>query len=382
MFSSNKKLGIVGGGQLGKMLLYTTRQWDIYTKVLDADCEAPSRLACNEFVQGSLTDFETVYNFGKDCDVITIEIENVNTDALQKLEDEGKIIHPKPSAIKLIKDKGLQKEFYKQNHLPTSAFQLFDTIEEVKNAIENKTLLFPFVQKSRTEGYDGKGVAIIKSDKDLDKLLPSPSVIESLVDIASELAVIAVRNSSGELKSYDTVSMEFHPEANLLDLLLYPAPIENYYVEKTKQIAEALIEKLDMCGLLAVEFFLTKQGEILINEIAPRPHNSGHQTIESCFCSQYENHLRAVFNFPLGSTHFHTPSAMINILGDKDYAGAVHYKNIENCMSHSDIHLHIYGKKITKPYRKMGHATITNKELNKAKEKALWLRNQLQVISL
>ncbi len=382
MFSSDKKLGIVGGGQLGKMMLYKTRQWDIYTKVLDPSKEAPSRMACNEFVQGSLTDYDTVYNFGEDCDYLTIEIENVNTDALQKLEDEGKIVHPKPSVIKLIQDKGLQKEFYQNNKFMTSPFALYASREDILQALNTGKITFPFVQKSRLAGYDGKGVAVIKTEGDIDSIMDVPSVIEDMVAIKQEIAVIAARNSQGEVKSYAPVVMEFNEEANLLDLLLFPADMDTYIADKAKKMAEDLIEKLDMCGLLAVEFFIAENDDVIINEVAPRPHNSGHQTIESCNVNQYEQHLRCVFNFPLGETTVHTKSAMINILGDKGHTGPVEYTGLDACMQKEGLHIHIYGKKETKPFRKMGHITVTNTNLEQAKTIALWAKKQIQVKSL
>lgn len=381
MFSTDKKLGIIGGGQLGKMLLYKTRQWDIYTKVLDPDAEAPSRISCNQFVQGNLQDYETVYQFGQDCDYLTIEIENVNTDALLKLESEGKIIHPKPSVVALIKDKGAQKEFYKNHKMLTAPFILVKDKEEILKGISEGVIQFPFVQKSRLAGYDGKGVSVICNQNDLVKLMDTPSVVEEMVNIKYEIAVIAARNEKGEVKSYDPVMMEFNPEANLLDLLLFPASIDTYLADKAKKIAEALIKELDMCGLLAVEFFIADNEDVIINEVAPRPHNSGHQTIESCSVNQYEQHLRCIFNLPLGETGTNISSAMINILGDKSHNGKVDYLGLNECFGKEGVHIHIYGKKETKPYRKMGHATVTHKNLEQAKKTALWVKKQIQVLS-
>ena len=381
MFSQKKKLGIVGGGQLGKMLLTKTNQWDVYTKVLDPSENAPSRCSCNEFVLGSLQDFDTVYNFGKDCDYLTIEIENVNTEALQKLEDEGKVVHPRPAAIAMIKDKGLQKQFYVEHKLPTSSFDLFDDKADILKGLNTGKIQIPFVQKSRMDGYDGKGVSVIQSENDLDKIMDTASVIEDLVDIKLEIAVIAARNTNGEVVSYSPSSMEFNQEANLLDVLLFPADIDNYLKDKAQRMAEDLIEKMDVCGLLAVEFFITKDDDLVINEVAPRPHNSGHQTIESCGTSQYEQHIRGVLNLPLGKTDIGLPSAMVNLLGAPEHTGDVVYEGLNEVLQKEGVHIHIYGKKQTKPYRKMGHITVTNNNLEQAKKIALWVKEQVQVKS-
>lgn len=381
-FSTKKKLGILGGGQLGKMLLQCTQPWDVYTKVLDPDAEAPSRIGCNEFVQGSLMDYNTVYQFGQDCDVITIEIEHVNTDALIKLKQEGKEVHPNPESLKQIQDKGLQKMFFRLNELPTSDFALYANTKEILEAIEKELIKFPFVQKTRTAGYDGKGVSIIRSESDLHKLMEMPSLVEDCVDVKSEIAVIACRNMHGEIKCFDPVAMDFHEEANMLDLLLYPAPISLEKTEEAMQIAISLIEKFDICGLLAVEFLIDQQDKIFINEVAPRPHNSGHQTIESSQSSQYEQHLRGILNLPLGSTSVTVPSAMVNLLGAEGFTGNVDYNGILDCIGHEGVHIHIYGKKTTKPFRKMGHVTVTNPSLEKAKTIAQWVKQNIQVQSL
>jgi len=380
-FSTSSKLGILGGGQLGKMLLQCTRNWDIYTKVLDPDAEAPARLACNEFVQGSLKDFDTVYQFGKDCTVLTIEIEHVNTEALKKLQAEGVMVHPDPAALGQIQDKGLQKMFYRLNELPTSDFALYDDIDEIRDALAAGRIRYPFVQKTRTAGYDGKGVSIIRHADDLSKLMEMPSLVEDCVDVKTEIAVIACRNAAGEVVCYDPVSMDFHEEANLLDLLLYPAPISEALNEEAKGIARKLIEEFDLCGLLAVEFLIDQQDRLWINEVAPRPHNSGHQTIESSYTSQYEQHLRGILNLPLGSTRVKVPSAMVNLLGAEGHSGPVDYQGLNECLQIEGVHIHLYGKKITKPFRKMGHVTITNDVLDQAKTTAQWVKQNIQVLS-
>ena len=381
-FSTSKKLGILGGGQLGKMMLPIAQAWDIYTKVLDADIDAPCKNYCNEFVLGNLQDFDTVYQFGQDCDVITIEIEKVNVDALKKLKSEGKVVHPNPNSLEIIQDKGLQKMFYKTNQIPTSDFIIFDNKMAVLNAIENKLIKIPFVQKTRKDGYDGRGVCVVNTEGDLVNLLDGPCLVEDKVEISIELAIIAARNEQGEIVVYDPVSMEFHDGANMLDLLLYPAPIDQSITEKAQQIAKDLITQFDICGLLAVEFLIDKQNNIWVNEVAPRAHNSGHQTIESSYTSQYQQHVRAILNLPLGSTKTMMPSAMVNILGAEGHTGNVYYDGITECLHEEGVFIHIYGKKITKPFRKMGHATIVNQNLNEAKNKALWVRQILQAKSL
>ncbi|HNB81349.1 MAG TPA: 5-(carboxyamino)imidazole ribonucleotide synthase [Chitinophagaceae bacterium] len=380
-FSGNAILGILGGGQLGKMLLQCTRTWDIHTRVLDPDPEAPARLACNEFIQGKLSDYDTVYQFGKKCDVLSIEIEHVNTEALLQLKKEGLVIHPDPQALITIQDKGLQKQFFEQHALPSPAFRLFLNKAEILQAIEDKNLNFPFVQKSRKDGYDGRGVQVIRNEADIPKLMDVPCLTEDLVDIQTEIAVIAARNTQGDVICYDPVSMEFVEEANMLDLLLYPAPLAPSLCKQAQELASALIEKLNICGLLAVEFLVDKNNTLWINEVAPRPHNSGHQTIESTVTSQYEQHLRGILGFPLGSVDVIRASAMVNLLGAPGHQGDVLYEGMEECLAADGVHVHIYGKRQTRPFRKMGHATVTAEQLEQAKNKALWVKQTLKVIS-
>jgi 5-(carboxyamino)imidazole ribonucleotide synthase len=297
------------------------------------------------------------------------------------LKSEGKVVHPNPDSLEIIQDKGLQKMFYKTNQIPTTDFIIFENKLSILNAIENKLIKFPFVQKTRKDGYDGRGVCVVNTESDLANLLEGPCLVEDKVEISVELAVIAARNEQGEIVVYDPVSMEFHDGANMLDLLLYPAPIDRSIAEKAQQIAKQLITQFDICGLLAVEFLIDKQNNIWVNEVAPRAHNSGHQTIESSFTSQYQQHLRAILNLPLGSTEIIMPSAMVNILGAEGNTGNVYYEGIEECLQEEGVFIHIYGKKITKPFRKMGHATIINQNLNEAKNKALWVRQILQAKS-
>ncbi len=375
------KVGILGGGQLGKMLVLAAQNWELETWVLDVSKDFPAGAACDHFVEGNFKDFDDVYHFGKQVDVLTIEIEHVNTEALLKLEQEGVKIHPSPTALNIIKDKGLQKQFYKEKALPTSHFEFYENAKEIKTAIDNGQLSFPFVQKSRTAGYDGKGVAIIKSAEHLDRLMDTPSIIEPLVDIQKEIAVIVARNENGEVKAFPPVEMEFNPTANLVEFLFCPAAISNEIAQEAIAIAKSTIEAYDLCGLLAVELFLTKDNEVLINEVAPRPHNSGHHTIDSAICSQFQQHLRAIVNYPLGNTEATIPSVMVNLLGADGHRGKAQYEGLQDCFSIEGAKFHIYGKAITKPFRKMGHVTIVDQDLENAKNKARQIQKSLKIIS-
>jgi 5-(carboxyamino)imidazole ribonucleotide synthase len=378
---TNTKVGILGGGQLGKMLALAAHNWDVTTWALDTDKSFPAGPVCSHFTEGNFKNYDDVYAFGKQVDVLTIEIEHVNTDALLKLEAEGLKIHPSPAKLSIIKDKGLQKEFYKKNNLPTSDFKLYESGEAIRAAIDGGALHFPFVQKSRTAGYDGKGVAVIKSAADLHLLMPDASVVENLVDLEKEIAVIVARNEKGEIAAFPPVEMEFNPVANLVEFLVCPASLD----EKTAKDAEALakdsIEAYGICGLLAVELFLTKDNQLLINEVAPRTHNSGHHTIDSCYTSQFEQHLRAILNLPLGSTKMKTASVMVNLLGEPGYSGPVEYAGFDECVKMEGVKVHLYGKTVTKPYRKMGHVTILDPDLENAKTKARKVKETLKVIS-
>ena len=380
-FSTNKKLGILGGGQLGKMLLYDTRKWDIFTAVLDADADAPARLACNEFVQGSLLDAEKVYAFGQDCDILTIEIENVSLEALQKLENEGKKVFPQPSVLQIIQDKTVQKDFYVKNQIPTADFFVFDTKNELLAAIANKKIDFPFVWKAPRFGYDGKGVKIIRTFSDAATLPEARMLAEVLVPLQKELAVTVARNEQGETCAFPVVEMDFHGEANLVELVGCPAQISVFEEAKATQLALKLAEKLGIVGILSVEFFLTKTGEILVNEAAPRPHNSAHLFSEAAYTSQFEQHLRAILGFPLGNTALHTPAVMLNLVGENGHSGAVKYAGIERALAIAGVTPHIYGKKQTRPFRKMGHVNIVAATLNEAYAKAAKVQRILKVIA-
>ena len=378
-FSSQFKLGILGGGQLGKMMLYDTRKFDIQTYVLDPSNEAPCKIACDKFVQGSLMDFDTVYNFGKQVDVLTFEIELVNVDALEKLEQEGIKVFPSSKTLRIIQNKGKQKQFYKDNNLPTSDFQLFESLEELKT--QNSKLKTPFVWKSTEFGYDGNGVKVIRKIEDLEGLPEGECIAEQLVDFKNELAVIVARNPSGEIKTYPVVEMEFHPEANQVEYVICPARIDDNVAQKARDLALKVSEKFQHVGLLAVEMFQTQDDEILINEVAPRPHNSGHYSIEASYTSQFEQHLRAILDLPLGNTDSKVAGVMVNLVGAEGFSGNVVYENIEKILQLDGVIPHIYGKKQTRPFRKMGHVTITNQDIQKARKIAEEVKNSIRVIS-
>lgn len=378
-FSSNFKLGILGGGQLGKMLLFDTRKFDIQTYVLDPSEEAPCKIACNKFFQGDLMDFKTVYNFGKQVDLLTFEIELVNLEALEKLENEGLKIFPSPKTLKLIQNKAIQKAFYISNTIPTAPFIRFENLQSLKSKIQS--LKLPFVWKCTEFGYDGNGVKIIKTVEDLDTLPNIECIAEEMIPFKNELAVIVCRNPSGEIKTYPVVEMEFHPEANQVEYVICPARINEKVAEKARKIALDVSKKFNHVGILAVEMFQTIDDEILVNEVAPRPHNSGHYSIEASYTSQFENHLRAILNLPLGNTDSKLAGIMVNLVGEDGFSGNVIYENIETILSWNGVTPHIYGKKQTRPFRKMGHVTIVNKDINQARKIAEEVKNTIRVIS-
>jgi len=380
-FSSQFKLGILGGGQLGKMLLNDTRKFDIYTCVLDPSNEAPCKIACNEFYQGDLMDYDTVYSFGKKVDVLTIEIENVNVDALEKLEREGVKVYPSAKTLRTIQNKAKQKLFYIDNNLPTAPFSRFAYKDEILTAIEHQTLEFPFVWKSAQFGYDGNGVKVVRSHSDLEELPNVECITETLIPFKNELSVIVARNVDGNVTVYPVVEMEFHPEANQVEYVICPARISKEVALKAELVALKTSAAFKHVGLLAVEMFQTKDDEILINEVAPRPHNSGHHTIEASYTSQFEQHIRAVLNLPLGKTDSKVGGIMVNLVGAEDYQGNVVYKNIENIMAMKGVTPHIYGKKQTRPFRKMGHVTIVHEDINEARKIAAEVKKKIKVIS-
>jgi 5-(carboxyamino)imidazole ribonucleotide synthase len=375
-FQQNFKLGVLGGGQLGRMLIQSGIDFNIHFSILDPDKNAPCA-SIAEFHHGKLTDYDTVVAFGSVCDIITIEIENVNVAALQELERKGKKVFPQPSVIELIQDKRIQKKFYQENGIPTADFILTENAAEVRS---HKSFL-PAVNKLGKEGYDGRGVQILKSETDLSKAFDKPGLLEKLVDFEKEISVIVARNERGEIKCYPAVEMVFHPVHNLVEYLFSPAEISIAVADKAEEIAVSIIEKLNMVGILAVEMFVAKSGEVLVNEVAPRPHNSGHQTIEANVTSQYEQHLRSILNLPLGNTTVIAPSAMVNILGEDGFEGEAKYSGFQEVMNVSGVHVHLYGKKITKPFRKMGHVTIMDDDVESLKKKVNFVKQTLKVIS-
>lgn len=371
------KLGILGGGQLGRMFIQDAINFDVRIYIMDESEVSPSRELANHFTFGNITNYDDVYNFGKDKDVLTIEIENVNVEALYQLEKEGVKVFPQPRIIELVQDKGVQKQFYVDNNIATAPFYLVENRNEISSYITE----LPFMQKMRVGGYDGKGVTALKNEDDIIAGFDAPSVLEKFVDFDKELSVIVARNENGEVQSFPVVEQEFNSEANLVEFLISPANVNKEIEEKAREVAEKIINKLEMVGLLAVELFLTKDGEVLVNEIAPRPHNSGHQTIEGNITSQFEQHLRSVLNLPLGSTDIVEASVMLNLLGEKGHTGKVFYKGFEDVLKMKGVKPHIYGKAITKPFRKMGHVTIVNKSLEKAKSIAEDVKKTLKVMA-
>ncbi|GAB1307829.1 5-(carboxyamino)imidazole ribonucleotide synthase [Urechidicola sp. KH5] len=380
-YSSDFKLGVLGGGQLGKMLLTETQKFDIHTAVLDKAADAPCAKICHEFHQGDLMNFEDVYAFGKKVDLLTIEIEGVNVDALEKLENEGLTVYPKPSILRTIQNKATQKAFFDSNNIPTSPFQRFETVEALKSAVSDGMVSIPFVWKSAQFGYDGMGVKIVKSESDLQNLADTECIAEALVPFKNELAVIVARNANGNIKTYPVVEMEFHPEANQVEYVICPARIEDSVAEKATKVALSVAEAFDFVGLLAVEMFQTQDNEILVNEVAPRTHNSGHYSIEASNTSQFEQHVRAVLNLPLGDTASKVAGVMVNLVGAEGHTGEVVYEGMDAILSKPGVTPHIYGKKQTRPFRKMGHVTIIHPDVNEARKLAATVKQTIKVIS-
>ena len=368
----NKKIGLLGGGQLGRMLIQEAIDLDVEIHCLENDLDAPCAKIAHGFTKGSITDKQTVLDFGAAFDLISVEIENVSIEALYELEKLGKKVYPQPRVLELIRDKGVQKEFYKTHQIPTADFQLVTDASGLQAPME-----FPFVQKMRVGGYDGKGVKIIRSQSDWENRFTFPSVIEAMIPFEKELSVIVARNEAGEIKTFDAVECEFNSEANLVEFQFSPATISKEIEDKAQEIAKHVISTLDMVGLLAVEFFLTKSGELLVNEIAPRPHNSGHHTIECCYTSQFAQHLRAILNLPLGETRLIMPGAMLNIVGEKGFEGPAVYQGLQDVLAMSGVYVHLYGKSHTKPFRKMGHVTVLGREISEIKERIDYIKSIL-----
>ena len=376
----DKRVGIIGGGQLGKMLLSECNKMDIKTSVLDPSENSPCRNITDKFILGDFNDFDVVYNFGKECDIITFEIEHINVKALEILESEGKMVYPKSKTLKIIQDKNTQKSFFVDNDIPTSNFRFFKSLHEFKNSITNKEVLFPCVWKKTKFGYDGFGVKILKTPEDINTLPESEMIIEDLVSFEKELSVIVARNSDKEVSCFETVEMEFNSDSNQVEFVISPANISEEVNNKAKELAIKLAKSLDLVGVLAVEMFMSKD-QILVNEIAPRPHNSGHFSIEACSSSQYQQHLRAVLNMHLGNTKHKGCAIMINLVGEENYSGKVYYENIDSIFKVSSANIHIYGKEETRPNRKMGHVTIICDKFEDAYEKAKFIKKTIKVKS-
>ena len=380
-YSSDFKLGVLGGGQLGRMLLAETQKLDIHTSILESNKKAPCAEICNRFVVGDLLDFDTVYEFGKTVDLLTIEIENINLDALDKLEVEGLTIYPKPKDLRIIQSKARQKNFYIDHQIPTAAFSHYAYFEELKHSYENNIINFPFVWKAARFGYDGNGVKIVRNIEDLENLPNVECITEKLIPFKNELAVIVARNAAGEVKTYPVVEMEFHPEANQVEYVICPARIDFKVAEKARELALKVVSAFDFVGLLAVEMFQTIDDKILVNEVAPRPHNSGHYSIEASYTNQFEQHLRSILNLPLGNTDNKVAGIMVNLVGEEGFSGDVIYQNIEEILKIDGVTPHIYGKKETRPFRKMGHVTIVNTDIDKARAIAQKVKEIIRVIS-
>lgn len=377
----NKRIGVLGAGQLGKMMIQDASKMGIHLHLMDQNVDMPGAQVCPYFFEGDIQSYEDVMAFGQDKDILTIEIEAVNHEALIALEKQGKEVYPQPAILSIIKDKGLQKQYYKEHDIATSRFELFTSAEHVREAVSSGSWSIPFVQKAREGGYDGKGVQIVRTPADTESLLDCPCLLEELVEIDKELAVIVGRNLSGEIATYNVAEMEFHPTANLVEFLFTPSSVTLEIQQQATQMAISLAESLGIVGLLAVEFFLDKSGQLYINEVAPRPHNSGHHTIEGAITSQFEQHIRCILGMPLGDTSLVMPAVMVNVTGEPGYSGPVKYEGLQECLSMPGVHPHLYGKATTKPHRKMGHVTIVHKDLGSAKNMARKVSNILKVIS-
>ncbi|MFN0031225.1 MAG: 5-(carboxyamino)imidazole ribonucleotide synthase [Flavobacteriales bacterium] len=376
-YAHDFKLGILGGGQLGRMFIQEAINYDVRTCVLDPAADAPCSTCAHEFVQGSFNDYETVVAYGQNKDVLTIEIEHVNLEALETLQMQGKKIFPSPQVLRMVKDKGLQKQFYLQHNIATAPFHIVNSRSEIVQYIQE----FPYMQKLRTGGYDGKGVKPLRKAEDIDTAFDEPSVLEKMVDFEKEISVIIARNEQGDVRTFPLVEMEFSPEANLVEFLFSPAEVSSDIEMQAVMLARQIVAQLDFVGLLAIEMFVDKQGNVLVNEMAPRPHNSGHHTIEACETSQYEQHMRSILNLPLGETTQLRAAVMVNLLGEKGQSGPVKYEGLEEVMSWPGVHVHLYGKSETRPFRKMGHVTCTNESLSAAKQLARRVMNTVKVVS-
>jgi 5-(carboxyamino)imidazole ribonucleotide synthase len=379
LFTSSFRLGILGGGQLGKMLTLAAAPWDIHVSCLDSSSDAPASTVCHSFVLGDLKNYDDVLKFGEALDIITIESDHANVEALKELKARGKIVHPDPEQLKIVQDKGSQRQFYADKNFPSPRFELFENKEAIQIAVKKSVWSFPFVVKTRSAGYDGKGVFMMDAMEDIEALPEASFVAEEKVKIVKELSVVAARNGKGEVVCYQTVELFPYPDAHLVDYLICPADLSEKITKEASDLGRKLIEAFQIQGLLAVELFLDENQKLWINECSPRPHNSGHHTIEGAWTSQYEQHLRGICNLPLGSPKMKMPSAMLNLLGDADASGPVRYEGLVECLAMEGVKVHIYGKKETKAYRKMGHMTILGDDVNRLKEMIQEIKTKVKV---
>ncbi len=376
------KIGIIGGGQLGKMILSESNRMNLKTLVLDSNENSPCKNLCDNFYLGNLDNYNDIIEFGQKCDLITFEIEHINIDALFELEKIGKKVYPKPQTLSIIQDKSKQKQFYNENNLPTSDFNYYKNLEKLQDDVNIGKIRFPSVWKKTKYGYDGFGVKVLKSKKDVSNLPDCEMIIEDFVPFKKELAVIVARNLNGEIKTYETVEMEFNVISNQVEFVISPSKISKELNLRAKKIAIEVTKKIDNIGLLAVEMFLTHDNNILINEVAPRPHNSGHFTIEACPTSQFEQHLRSILNLKLGNTKHNGNAIMLNLVGNDGFEGNVFYENLHEAFNEENTHLHIYGKEKTRANRKMGHITIICDKFEEAYKRATKLKNRIKVKSI
>jgi len=381
MFTEKKTIGILGGGQLGKMVLDVSNKWGLDVFVLDPNKDCPSSKLCKKFYEGDLMDYNIVVEFGKLCDIITIEIENVNVEALKYLESINKKVYPQANVIQSIQDKSNQKKFYQNNGIPTSSFQILNGIDEIKNKISKGEISFPFIWKASKMGYDGYGVKKIIDNKSLEEISDCHCIIEELIDIKKELSVMVSSRESGERAVYPAVEMEFNKKSNQVEYILSPAQIDSSIKSLAEDLARRVSEKFNIIGIMAVEMFLTNDNELLVNEVAPRPHNSYHFSIEGSYTSQFEQFLRAIQDLPLGSTKILENSVMVNLVGDSNSKGKVVYKNFDQIIGIEGVNPHIYGKFESRPNRKMGHVTIINKDLKIAKKIANQVKDTVIITS-
>jgi 5-(carboxyamino)imidazole ribonucleotide synthase len=372
------KIGILGGGQLGRMLLQAAANYPVETYLLENDPECPAAHLCYRFVQGDIRNFEDVYQFGRHLDGLTIEIESVNVEALEKLESEGIKIYPRPSALRIIRDKILQKQFYRENEIPTSAFRVTDRREDLRKYAD----FFPAVHKLASGGYDGRGVQVLNGEKDFQQAFDQPSVLEKKIDIHKEVSQIVAINLAGQTALYPPVEMIFNPLLNQLDYQLSPAEIPQQIAWRVEAIALKVVKDLKSPGIFAVELFLDKNGDVLVNETAPRVHNSGHHTIEANFSSQFDMLWRIMLDYPLGNPKHIMHAAIVNLIGAEGNSGEASYEGIDDILKMENVFLHLYGKKETRPGRKMGHATILSPDKSDLVYKAKAIRQKIRITSL